>query len=40
VNCNTLTTIRQDEVLRVLGTLSAAAMQQIDACLKTALALP
>ena len=26
VNCNTLTTVRQDEVLRVLGSLSSAMM--------------
>jgi mRNA interferase MazF len=39
VNCNTLTTVRQDEVLRVLGSLPAALMQQIDQCLKVALAL-
>jgi mRNA interferase MazF len=40
VNCTTLTTVRQDEVLRVLGALPAALMQQIDQCLKVALALP
>jgi mRNA interferase MazF len=39
VNCNTLTTIRQDEVLRVLGSLAASAMQRIDECLKAALAI-
>ncbi len=39
VNCNTLTTVRQDDILRVLGSLSQAAMQQIDACLKAALAI-
>lgn len=40
VNCNTLATVRRDEILRVLGSLSSAAMQQIDQCLKAALALP
>jgi mRNA interferase MazF len=39
VICNTLTTIRQDEVLRVLGSLSPLLMQQIEQCLKTALAI-
>ena len=37
INCNTLTTVRQDEVLRVLGSLPVQFMQQIDQCLKTAL---
>jgi mRNA interferase MazF len=40
VNCNTLTTVRQDEVLRTLGSLSVSVMQQIDSCLKAALAIP
>ena len=40
VNCNTLTTVRQNEILRVLGSLSPVAMRQIDQCLKAALALP
>lgn len=40
VNCNTLTTVRQDDILRVLGSLSPTVIQQIDQCLKTALALP
>ena len=40
VNCNTLTTVIQDDILRVLGSLSPAAMQQIDKCLEAALALP
>jgi len=40
VNCNTLTTIRQDDVLRVLGSLSAGSMQQIDLSLKAALGIP
>ena len=39
VNCNTLTTVRQDEVLRTLGSLPATLMQQIELCLKTALAI-
>ena len=33
VNCNTLTTVRQDVVLRFLGSLPIALMQQIDKCL-------
>jgi mRNA-degrading endonuclease toxin of MazEF toxin-antitoxin module len=40
VNGNTLTTVRQDEMLRVLGALPAALMLQIDQCLKAALAIP
>ena len=39
VNCNTLTTVRQDEVLRVLGSLSPQRMRQIEQCLKAALAI-
>ena len=39
VNCNTLTTVRQDEALRVLGSLADSAMDQIDQCLKAALAI-
>lgn len=39
VNCNTLTTVRQDEILRVLGSLRVGLMQQIDQCLKAALAI-
>jgi mRNA interferase MazF len=39
VNCNTLTTVKQDEILRVLGSLSGSVMLQIDQCLKTALAI-
>jgi mRNA interferase MazF len=39
VNCNTLTTIRQDDVLRTLGSLPQAAMQQVDRCLKAAMAI-
>src|SRR5207249_6103158 len=39
VNCNTLTTVRQDEVLRVLGSLAAPMMRQIDQCLTISLAI-
>jgi mRNA interferase MazF len=39
VNCNTLTTVRQDDVLRVLGSLPASVMLRIDQCLKAALAI-
>ena len=37
VNCSNLYTIRQSDISRTLGCLSSATMQQIDACLKTAL---
>ena len=40
VNCNTLTTIRQDDVLRVLGSLSPVLMARIDLRLRTALDIP
>ena len=39
VNCNTLTTVRQDDVLRVLGNLSGALTLRTDECLKAALAI-
>lgn len=39
VNCNTLTTVRQDEVVRVLGSLPVPVMLKIDHCLKAALAI-
>jgi mRNA interferase MazF len=39
INCNTLTTVRQQDVLRVVGSLPPAVMLQIDHCLKTALAI-
>ena len=39
VNCITLTTVRQDEVIRVLGFLSVTMMQQINQRLKAALAI-
>lgn len=39
VNCNTLTTVRQDAVLRVLGSLSTTVMLCIDQCLRVALAI-
>jgi mRNA interferase MazF len=39
VNCSNLTTIQQADVTRVIGSLSAAAMQKIDECLKAALGL-
>jgi mRNA interferase MazF len=35
-----LLTMRQSDILRVLGSLSAATMAQIDDCLKVALELP
>ena len=39
VNCNTLTTVRQDEVLQVLGALPTTEMLKIESCLKAALAI-
>jgi len=40
VQCENLITYEQALILRVLGRLSASAMQQIDACLKAALGIP
>ena len=40
VNCVNLFTIEQTKVLRTLGRVSANHLQQIDRCLKAALALP
>ena len=40
VQCENLITYEQSLILRVLGRLSAPAMQQIDACLKAALGIP
>jgi mRNA interferase MazF len=40
VACGNLFTVAQTKVRRVIGTLPASAMAQIDACLKAALALP
>ena len=40
VSCINLATIEQVRVDRVVGSLSPAAVQRIDACLKTALGLP
>jgi mRNA-degrading endonuclease toxin of MazEF toxin-antitoxin module len=40
VNCVNLFTVDRRRVLRVLGSLPAAAMRRIDACLKAALELP
>jgi mRNA interferase MazF len=39
VNCNTLITIRQGEVLRVLGAFDGNTMRRIDDCLRAALAI-
>lgn len=39
VNCNTLTVVRQEEVLRVLGALPSTLMLRIDDCLKAALSI-
>lgn len=40
VNCVNLMTVEQAAVLRVLGSLPATTMRQVDNCLKTALGLP
>ena len=37
MNCSNVYTIEQRDVARVVGSLSAATMQRIDACLKAAL---
>ncbi len=39
VNCSNLITIRQQDVLRIIGELSPATMKKVDACLKAALSL-
>jgi mRNA interferase MazF len=39
VNCSNLYTIRQSDISHVIGRLSAATMERIDACLKVALEL-
>jgi len=40
IQCENLLTYDQALILRVLGRLSATAMEQIDACLKAALGIP
>lgn len=40
VSCNTLFTIEQDSIIRVIGTLSAPLLARINACLAVALGLP
>jgi len=37
VNCSNLYTIRQADVSRILGRLSVATMERVDACLKAVL---
>jgi mRNA interferase MazF len=39
VNCSNLITIRQQDVLHTIGSLSQDTMHQVDGCLKAALAL-
>jgi mRNA interferase MazF len=39
ISCNNLATIEQTLIAQVIGSLPAALMQQVDACLKVALAL-
>jgi mRNA-degrading endonuclease toxin of MazEF toxin-antitoxin module len=38
-SCNNYLTVRQTRISKMLGSLSAGMMQQIDSCLKTALEL-
>lgn len=38
-NCSNLYTVRQSDISRVIGSLSPATMDEIDACLKAALGL-
>jgi mRNA interferase MazF len=40
ISCNNLATIEQALIDRTIGDLSAAMMQQVDACLKAALGIP
>jgi mRNA interferase MazF len=40
VKCERLHTVLQSQIQRTVGSLSAALLQQIDVCLKVALALP
>lgn len=40
VKCGNLFTVTQAKVVHTIGTLSPAAMQKIDQCLRVALALP
>lgn len=37
INCSNLITVRQQDILRVIGNLSRETMQQVDGSLKTAL---
>jgi mRNA interferase MazF len=39
VNCSNLATVRQSDIRRGIGSLSAATMQEIDQCLRSALEL-
>ena len=39
VNCSNLITIRQQDILTIIGKVSGETMDQIDACLKVALGL-
>jgi mRNA interferase MazF len=40
VSCENLYTVRQDVIIRKIGSLPDALMQQVDACLKASLDLP
>ena len=40
VQCDTLVTLDQSLILRVIGSLSSAAMAKVDGCLRAALGLP
>ncbi|HAW27037.1 MAG TPA: hypothetical protein DCY03_02790 [Planctomycetaceae bacterium] len=39
INCSNIYTIRQQHIAKVIGSLSATTMEQIDHCLRTALEL-
>ena len=40
VKCGNLTTVRQNRIIRIIGQLSAPAMQRLNAALKASLDLP
>ena len=40
VNCCNLFTIEQSDIIATIGTMATTLMQQVDACLKAALAIP
>jgi mRNA interferase MazF len=40
ISCINLATVRKDRIVRAIGSLSAALLQQCEACLKVAMNLP